>query len=465
MPHAPLVRLLILPGALALLLGPGWWLLTTWAGPDYDNSGAWLALLVFALLARSTLSGPAPAGTAPGRPLGASLCLAGALSALGQATRVPAVSALGLAAGVAAVAIVLRTRERPWPVRPWAVAALFAISMPVEQQLHHFLAWPMQRVSASVAAPVLGAFFPGLEWTGPMLVDPLHGARVELTGGVHRLYLLGILGFALVSRLELRRGALALGLLAAGVGALSGNVVNLGLKLAGGFGLSEYARGWLCLAVAVAPLVAVASRQSLLQPRGAFGMPPLRPGVALVASILCLGGLAPPPVDFDAAPPITSPALPEQLGPWTGARIPLSQPQSAYFGRHGGSPEKRWYRGPRVEPEVLLLRSASPVRELHGPRHVMVGAGHGVERVGQQSHPLPTTIWRTVDPGGDAWRVEANLINVNGAHALDVSELAVRWLRRPGAVWMMVARITPWSACDNEPEACYDFGRRLLDSL
>lgn len=455
------MNLLLVPGLVALLAEPTAWLVHTWREPAYDSQGWLVALLAAGLAVRSVASGPAAPDA---RAVRAGLGLLGLTAAVRLAGRLLDVSHVGATALVAdalAAGLLLGLGRRPWPVAPWALAGLVALSLPVEHTLQQLVSYPLRLASAATVALLLGVERDGTLLAGDLSVDlPCSGATGLVT--------LGVLAFAVAARRRAGPRGLALGTLAVTGGAWLANTVRLALLVVrpSDAWLADphhTALGLTALGIGALPALALARSLPVRSPSAGppAALPTLPAPLALAFSGLALVVAAAPSHPLDVSGPTVGPGLPGALGGLPSVARELSAQEREYFGRFGGTVERRTYA---TDPAttVLLVRTTAPLRHLHSPDACLRGAGHDVERMGVRDG---TVVWRTVDPDGRAWRVEASFTSSEGDMALSASEVAWRWLRSPGATWTLLERVTPWEACDADPAACAAFERDLFHAL
>ena len=463
-------------GLVALLASPLAWLVGTFFDPAVEGIGPAVAVGVAALVGWSWRSGPAPADPGATRTALRLLALTATLRLAGQVLAIHLVSGLALVADVAALGYALRLHRRPIAVHPVALAGLFAFALPLAEALQRVLGFPLRLASTVVAEAALRPFAPGLHRAGTLLADATVKLNVDLPcSGAHGLATLGAVALALACRRRLGCARLlALIPLTLG-GALLANVARLALLWLGA------TRGWAvfeaplhdllglaALATGMIPMLYVASRwprrgpvTSTISPRAA----PLGPASALTFVTVALAvNLAPArPLDVGAAS--TPVHLPVSLGDWRGAPLPLDDLERRCFARFGGAVAKARYADDRDPPfGVLVVRTSAPLRHLHGPDRCLRGAGHRVERLGVRAG-LPVVLWRSTAPDGAVWRVETLFVDAAGHTAATVGEVAWRWLRAPAVPWSLVQRISPWSACEADPNRCAAFSSALGAAL
>lgn len=461
---------LLLPGLVALCFEPARWLVGTWIHAGYDSVGAWVFALCVALVLRSVVSGPRrPAARATTQ---ATLLLLGAagIRLAGRLLDVNHIGAMALALDAWALGLALGLHTRPWAVNPGRLAALFALSLPIKQLLQHFLGFPLRLASTQAAAVVLRLFEPGLEVDGTLLSGPGAELAVDLPcSGAQGLFLLAVAAMAMGSIRQVRPATIGLGLLAVLGGALLANALRLVVLFLGPTEelLAEPTHslvGLAALGVGVLPAALLAWRAKGLapEPGDAHPGPGLPPVAAGVLSLVAIAASLAPGKPLDVSEAIEAPGLPTNIGAWAGQARPLSDKEALYFERFGGSVDKRVYGG---EHAAMLIRTTMPVRHLHAPHNCLLGAGHEVTRLGVEPGHIPTTVYKTVDPQGDAWRIEASFVDTTGAGVASVSQVFWRWARTPDGAWSLVERIHPWSACEAAPQSCDAFDAALFSAL
>lgn len=482
-PRAWLPLALLAPGLLALALEPAVWLLRTWTDPAWDSNGWLPALVCLGLVARSLASGPAAHAPRGPRLVLGLLALTALVRLSGRLLAVHALGALALAVDAAALALALGLARRPWPVRPLGLAGLFALSLPLEELLQRALGFPLRLASAAAAHGLLAPLSPGLERHGSLLVQDGLSLAVDLPcSGAQGLWLLLSLAAAVACRRHPGPAGWQLLPAAAVLGAFLANTLRIagvfvGLRL--GWPILQEpwhsALGLGCLLLGAWPLVGLARRLPVV-PRPALpsGLPTARAGsgrrTKLVAaglfSALGLSVALAPARPLDISGPVAAPRLPHALGTEVGQDAPLSEVERRYFTRFGGQAVKRTYTLPGGLHTLVAVRTASPLRHLHGPDRCLLGAGHRVERLGVRLQDgRPSEGWRSTAPDGRSFRVEAWYLGPDGQHAAGLSEVAWRWLTRGGGAWTLVERISPWSACEAAPGACLERDAAVLAAL
>ncbi|MCP4808053.1 MAG: exosortase T [Proteobacteria bacterium] len=469
MPRRRLALVLLLPGLVALVVEPATWLVGTWVHAGYDSVGAWVFVLCLMLAARSVWSGPGSPDPSASRKAIALLVAAAGIRLLGRLLDVNHVGALALALDAWALGLALRLGTRPWPVSPWRLAALFALSLPIKQLLQHFMGFPLRLTSTRLAGAVLAPFYPSMSVEGTFLTRPGVELSVDLPcSGAQGLFLLAVFAMAIatVRRIPSARGlALVVSVL---LGALLANAARLIALFVGPTEalLAEPAHsslGVACLAVGALPIAITALTSPALEPRTPLSGPSLQPhpAVTLLFSLACLLVAVAPGHPMDVSDPIVGRGLPTNLGALAGEDVPLEDKEADYFERFGGQVDKRLY-GPH---SALLVQTTMPVRHLHAPHDCLLGAGHTVTRLGVEPGHIPTTVYKTVDPDGHAWRVEASFVDPVGGGVATVSQVFWRWVQTPSGAWSLVERIHPWDLCEARPDACDAFDTTLFNAL
>ncbi|MCB9761785.1 MAG: exosortase T [Alphaproteobacteria bacterium] len=466
-----LTSLLLLPGLVALGLEPALWLTRTWTDGAYDSDGAWVAAGCVTLVILAVRSGRAPRADGLSRDAGLLLGISAMIRLLGRVLAINHLGAFALVLDVWALGLALNLAARPWPVSPAALAGLFAFALPAEQVLQRLLAHPLRLVSAAAAEVVLRPFYPDMSRAGTLLDRPGLLLSVDLPcSGAQGLVLLGTLWMAIGCRRDPGLLGWAMGGFAALLGALLANTLRVGALFVAPSLLAEPGHsltGLVALAVGAAPLLALARRwptraRRFDRPLIPLSLPPQAAAVFSAAAVVI--ALA-PHQPLDVSEPAPGPGLPVSLGAWYGTALPLSDQEQVYFQRFGGRVEKVSYRLGAGTITALTVRTTAPLRHLHDPDRCLRGAGHAVERLGVRSEGLLTTTWKSVDPDGNPWRVEATFINARGEVAASGSDVAWRWMAEPGVAWMLLERISPWGVCEDDPAVCRDFEQSLLAAL
>lgn len=479
---------LVFLGAGLLAADPLRWLLDTWTDATYNPEGLWVALAVAALALWSLLSARRRETPDPDRALWL-LGAAAAVRAAGQLLRVNVLGAVTLAVDVYALATLAGLGQRRRAVSPGWLAALFALSLPLERVLQRAFGYGLQQLSASGACSVLGAMDFAVVCKGTRILLDGQDLLVDLPcSGARGLVLLLTLycGVCALVRPDLFRAARGFALtLAAAWAANVLRIVLLALGLArpqwlGGASVMEAPWhelvGLATLAVGAAPVLWWARRPrrsetlELALPTApkvgthtTYSKSRVRPyflALLFLVAALAIVNLPARPVDVARALP--APVLPGALGEWTSNPAPLSALEQAYFTRYGGAAARAAY-GPHG---LLLVSTSAPLRHLHAPDECLRASGHAVRYVGVRQGALPTAIYRSVDPDGRRWRVSVSYVASDGAWATSVAEAAWRWLHAAPAAaqtWTMVQRIAPWDLPEADVAAWDAAVARALD--
>jgi exosortase/archaeosortase family protein len=467
---------LVFLGAGLLAADPLRWLVATWTDATYNPEGLYVALAVAALAAWSGSSALRREVPDARRALGL-LVAAAAVRAAGQLLRVNVLGALTLAVDVYALATLAGLAHRRRALSPGWLAALFALSLPLERALQRVLGYGLQQLSATGACSALGWMDLPVACQGTRILLDGQDLLVDLPcSGARGLVLLLTLFFAAcaVVRPDALRaaGGLALTLLSAWLANVL-RLVALALGLARGVPVMEAPwhelTGLVALALGAAPILWWARRQRRAAEAFEFTLPiasrPLcdrtlqkgthifsnhvRPLLFLAAALLIVN-LPARPVDVARAMP--RPVLPSALGEWMAEPQPLSAAEQAYFTRYGGAAARAAY-GPHG---LLLVSTSAPLRHLHAPDECLRASGHDVRYVGVRRGALPSALYRSVDAEGRRWRIAVSYVGSDGAWATSVAEAVWHWLRagrspdgRP-VTWTLVQRIAPWDVPEGE---------------
>ena len=465
MARTEIAPLLFAAGAALLAAAPAGWLVRTWLAPEYGSHGGAIALLALALAGWS-LSGARRAAPAPGRDRAVLLvALTAAVRLAGQLLGVSVVGALALVVDVWALGLLAGLDRRRRPVSPGWLALLFAASFPVEFLARRTVGFGLQRLSADVACALLSLAPGGVACDGIALSLGGREILVDLPcSGARGILLSGVLFAALAALARPSFPLAAAGLVLVLVSALLANVVRIALLSAGvawpgAFGGIDVmaspahdAIGLATLALGCAPVLAW-GRIAL---RSAARRRPSREGVAaapanartrplagaLVFSAAAVAILLVPSRPLDVAAPAAPPARPAWIGGHAAEPAPLSPRERRYFERYGGGAAKARYGS----HELLVVRTAAPLRHLHSPDECLAGAGYRVRYRGRRSAPAPAADYLATAPDGRSWQVAVTFVSDRGEIATSVGEAVWSWLRRPGATWTMVQRITPAEA-------------------
>ena len=475
--------LIAAPGLLALVFDPARWLWRTWQDPSYQSDGALVAAATAGLIAASWRSGPAAPDPRAVRLAAGLLALTAAIRLAGRLLAVDTIGAIALAVDVAAVATLLGVARRPFALSPLALGAFFSLALPVEHLVQRLLGYPLQHLAAVVAEVLLRPFAPGIAREGVLLLHPSVELAVDLPcSGARGLVLYSAIALGFWTARGFGARGIARAALAVAVGALAANTARIAALFAlalarvpateepwhSGIGAAALALGALPLLAAVARAPARRPKHAAARRADRVGArriaPPWLAGLAVSAVGIAVAAAPHHPVD--AVAPDRSLYLPTTLGPFAGADVPLREIERRYYETWGGAVGKRRYDdGAGPSHTALLVRTRSPLRHLHGPDRCLLGAGHEVTRIGVVPGAVPTVLYRSVAPDGTAWRVEASFVSDRGERASSVSEVVWRWQAAPGAAWTLVQRISPWEACERDPERCRRFDGALFASL
>lgn len=468
-------------GLVALVVEPLRWLWQSWWDESYESPGAAVGAAVVALVVCSVLSGPARPDRRRSGLTWALLGLAAALRLLGCGIAVNVIGALALVVDVAALAIGLGVARRPFALSPFGLAALALFALPVEHGLQRGLGHPLQLAATAIAHAVLVPFFPALARQGTLLVHPAAELAIDLpcSGARGLLLFAGLLAGALCV-LAPTRGSLLVAVVACATGAMAANVLRIVALFLGTWAdwpvVEEPLHGAIGLvaqAVAVLPLLIglsrwprrVSTRGALRDAAPARGQRlSLATGTAMALLGTAIALFPGRPRDVATARPAAP--LPSHLGGGIGESVPLDPVERRYYARHGGQAEKRLYRTANGHTtHVLRVRTNAPLRHLHDPADCLRGAGHTVTRYGVTRGAEPSVVYRSVDPEGRAWRVEAAFVSDRNERATGVSEVLWRWLEDPAVAWSLIERVTPWSTCETDAGPCRAFDAALFRAL
>ncbi|MBN2494296.1 MAG: exosortase T [Deltaproteobacteria bacterium] len=504
-----LIAALAAPGLVLLAFEPACWLVRTWFDPAWGSWGG-LAAAAWAWLAlRSLRSGPAAAGPSRARLALGLLLLTAIVRLAGRLLAIRALGALALTVDCVALCLALGLDRRPYALAPWALAWLFAFSLPAEQILQRLLGFPLRLASAWAAQGLLVPCFGQVAREGTLLVSGGQSLAIDLpcSGAQGLMGLFALLAFAACRRRPGLGGMILAALLAAG-GALAANssrilflfcgqraglpvfeepfhsLAGLACLAAGALPLCALIRSWperasepvrrpcparpLRLGTAPAAVTAAGFSLACTAPaRRLWPARPLRLGTVPAAvmaagfSLACIAIAAAPARPLDVSGAVLPLHLPANIGPLRGVPLPLSALERGYFLRYGGQAAKRGYG----ELRLVAVRSRAPLRHLHGPDRCLIGAGHRVQRIGVLPGVVPSVIWKSTGPDGRAWRVAASFVSQSGRSASSLSEVAWLWMTGPREAWTLVERIAPWELCANDPETCEHFDRAALAAL
>lgn len=467
----------LLPGVLILAIHPALWLAETWFDDGYASGGEWIFLLVLAIALHSLSSTPTASLHASQRRRALVLLASTAVvRALSELLAVNTLGALALTVDVYALGLGLGLQNRQRSASPLGLALLFSLSLPIERLLQRAAGYPLQLISAQAACAILGLWREDLRCQGTQISSGDTAMSVDLPcSGAQGLVLLLTLVFALVAIRRLRGARIATALFGAVLGAILGNAVRLVLiAIAIGIGWPAELEplhsflGLLALAAAATPvLVLIQAPLPLASPvRGEAPAARAAPslawtlGLAALSTTAALLIVAVPARPLDVSAPTEALLAPLDLGAYRGSRVALSPREMLYFSRFGGAASKTYYQGPASSHALVLVRTRSPLRHLHGPDECLIGAGHTVRLVGVRQDDQ-TAVYQSRAPSGDVYRVEVSYFASDGRRASSPAEVIWSAFQRGGAAWTMVERISPWDQCQSDAAPCTDFDRSI----
>lgn len=439
-------------GSAILAVHPLGWLVGTWNDPVYDSAGGLVAAVVAALFAWSLTSRGARDTSASGVVV---IGLGGTalVRLMAQVLAVNVLGALALAVDVWLMGRWLGLERRARPLAPLWLAAVFALSLPVERIVQRVLGFALQGWSADGACAVLSLGSVPVRCDGVAITYGDAAVLVDLPcSGAGGLTLQLVLFAALAALTRPSAGSALVGLAAALAGALAGNILRVAALAAGALhGPVDVfvepwhsAIGFAALGLGALPTLLWARRVEPVVPPALAATSPLAvptwAAAAFPAAAMVIVLLPAHPADVSrlAAPP----HLPAFLAGLGARPQTLSRREQAYFTQYGGGAARAGYGG----NAVLVVTTAAPLRHLHAPDECLTGAGHRVRYLGPTDAPVPAAAYRSTDPTGRSWRVLVTFISDRGEIATTVTEAVWRWLHDPAASWTMVERATPWDA-------------------
>jgi exosortase/archaeosortase family protein len=466
----------LVPAAVVLAIHPAIWLARSWFDAGYASDGEWVFLLVVALFAwsvRSPLVSPVP----PAR-LHAAIgleALTAAIRAAGEALAFHMIGAFALVIDVFAIGLALGVDLRRRALSPLGLAALFALSLPVERVIQRALGYPLQLVSARGACALLEPLHPDLRCSGTLITLGDAALSIDLPcSGARGLVLLSTALLALVALGRIRGAWIALAGCLAVLGAYAANTARLfilaELLVAGADAASEPLHsiiGLACLAGAAWPIIALTRTPSEVAAPAVPSAPPRlivpwKTGALLLAAAIAIGFVPAKPLDVSA--PVMQVHLPASLDAWMGEPLGLEGRELAYYTLFGGAAAKKRYWRAGVPHVAVAVRTRAPLRHLHAPDECLIGSGHAVRLLGVRAADS-TAVYRSEAPDGQVWRVEVTFVDDAGRRATSVAEAAWRWVEAPGSTWTMIERISPWAACEADRSACAEFDRHLFTAM
>ncbi|MBW2700577.1 MAG: exosortase T [Deltaproteobacteria bacterium] len=479
-----LIYLLAAPGFLFLALDPVLWLIDTWFDPTWDSQGFWVALAVFAMVLVALKSGPAEVSEKERRLALGLLVLTALLRLAGRLLAIRGIGALALVADLAAIGLLLGLGRRPWALNPWALAGLFAFSLPVELWLQRILGYPLRLLSAEISYGLLSPFVPELKLQGTLLLTGSTGLAVDLPcSGAQGLMMLSALTLGLLCRRKASFSRLLLLVPLLTTGALLSNSLRilflfLGQRLDWAIFTEPLhsALGLLALSAGALFVLLPLSRFAPRKPKKDLcsSRPRATRHLLLRRSLAALGFTAvaalvasAPAHPIDTSGKVAKFEIPRVLAAWRGQDMPLSPIETHYFAHYGGQATKRLYRDSFSggSMTLILVRTTSPLRHLHGPERCLAGAGHKVQRLGVLPESPPAVSWRSVDPEGRAWNVRASFLGPQGESAASLGEVVWRWMGGLRGSWTLAERISPEKFCQARPDRCRAFDAALFAAL
>jgi len=180
-------------------------------------------------------------------------------------------------------------------------------------------------------------------------------------------------------------------------------------------------------------------------------------GMAFAVTAMLILQLPGKPVDV--AHPSNTPILPGHILGVAGKDDPLSDQERNYFRRYGGGASRKVYN----DSALLVVQSSAPLRHLHAPDECLRGSGHKVQYLGMTRNRIPTAVYRSIDPLGQAWRIRVSFVSDDGQQFHSVAAAVWHWMQHPGSTWSQVQRITPWSSSDSRADQFDEAVLRALD--
>ena len=460
-PYLP--RLILIVALATLAFQPLVWLAGTWINPDYESHGFLISLCAAAVFIWSFRSPRTDSG-APEQAVWLLFLFTAAVRLAGKVLAVNTIGALALVLDVLALGLAAGLARRRRAVSPFWLAALFALSLPVERLIQRALGFGLQLLSAEGAAGLLSLFWE-VELEGVRLILAGQEVLVDLPcSGARGVTMLLVLLCALMAVRRPGFWAGALAVLTAVLGALMGNVLRISLLSVGLVfpqylgGINVMAQPWhdliglAGLALSAAPLLFLSRRFPAAAPTAAPGrprfklelkaVPALGAACAFLAASLLIINIPARPLDVSGLK-ISDLELPLYLNGHFQQSLPLSRQEEVYFTRFGGAAAKALYG----ENALMLVRTSSPLRHLHAPDECLRGLGFRVDYLGRGSGGPSTAVYKAVSPEGRAYRVSVSFASGDGRAVGSVAEAVWGWLRDGGA-WTAVQRLVPWEEGD-----------------
>jgi exosortase/archaeosortase family protein len=469
------------PAFVILGIEPVRWLFETWSDDSYGSFGEWIFVLCALLVAISISSPRVAPRSARSEKIAVGLLFATfVVRLIGRMWAVRTIGAIALVIDVYALALAAGLGERRRAISPVFLALLFAMTLPVERIIQRAIGFPFQQISAAGACAILEPIHEGLRCHGTTIELSSTALSVDLPcSGAQGLALLVTLALALATFRVIRGASLVQAGLLSVVGAIGSNAIRLvliaeamRLELPAASEPLHSLIGLFTLALGALPILLLARREPLSErePISEESAPIAakapRLALAIASTVIAIFVSIAPSRPIDASAPVAPLVLPIELGAWRGAHVALSDRESAYFERYGGRAAKARYVSARGTHTVVAVRTRAPLRHLHGPDECLTGSGHRVRLVGVRAKDR-SSIYESVAPSGERFRVEVLFFGDDGEVASSASEAAWRWIRAPKTTWTMIERITPWDQCERDPEGCRSFANtihRVLDA-
>ncbi len=465
-------------GAFILALHPLQWLVNTWFDPAYDSNGLWIFLLVIGIFIWSWRS----PRRGEGKQIHAiSLLITSSLLRLvGQLLAVNSIAALTLVVDVYALALLAGLHQRKNVISPAWLAVLFALSLPFERILQRSIGYGLQEISAWGACKGLSVFTHDVTCAGVRIILAGQDVLVDLPCSGARGLMLLLLSFVLLA--SIKRPNWLLSMIGLVIVLVSAAFCNAGRIMLLAYGIAYPDRvggidvmsepwhdviGYGALFLGLIPILVWAQRipQLRLRPQAIqtaktlrlFRKPMMLPiGILFCAFTLLI--LQAPATPLDVAHPGELPHLPSQMLGMVGTADTLSKKEQAYFQQFGGGAQRSFYGN----NALLVVNTSAPLRHLHTPDECLRGSGHDVQYLGLDNSTIPTAIYRSIDPQGQAWRVRVSFVSDNSLYSHSVSGAVWQWLQNPTSHWTQIQRVTPWTL---DPQAADQFDKAVLAAL
>lgn len=459
-------------GAVTLAVHPMFWLVNTWTDPAYDSNGLWVFAIVVALFLWSRTS-PRLHHSKNTKAI-ALLAISSVTRLLGQLLAIHSIAALTLVADLYAIATLAGLTHRKNAVSPFWLAALFALSLPLERILQRTIGYGLQQVSAWGACGGLELFNNEVSCQGVRILLAGHDVLVDLPCSGARGLLLLILVFVAIAALKRPTNKQAfLGMWVCMAGAIISNILRI-MILALGTAYPNWVGGinvmlspWhdivglIALGLGVVPILWWAqwlTQWSTRQDKYKFPAPDIKPvnaltyplalPISIVFFLLALLILQTPAKPVDVARTVSTPILPSNILGIAGTDDPLSQQEQAYFHRYGGGASRKVFGN----NALLVVQTNAPLRHLHAPDECLRGSGHHVQYLGMENQFIPTAVYQSIDPSGQPWRIRVSFVSDDGQQFHSVAAAVWHWMQNPASTWSQIQRITPWSESSVEAD-------------